>query len=424
MLVELIEKEGLKRELKIEIPAEEVDKAYKKIYADMSKKIKLDGFRPGKIPPNVIRKRFHREATAEVIDSMINEHYPKAIRENQLEPVGTPVLTNVDVDEGKPLKFSLGIEVMPKLEDIKIDGITAEEIKIEVTDSEVDEVVEITRKQQAALRTVDRPANKTDLLICDLEPIQGAIEGLGDTPMDNQEIDLDSPKTVKEFKEALPGTKRDDVKEIILSFPEHHSDKKFAGKSVTFKTTVKEVKEKILPELNDDFAKRLGLGETYLEFKINLRKRMEAERRAELLRKQKRDIVDQVVDKNEFDVPEAMLDSYFKNVIEDIKRQNQDVDEKEIREKYRPIGINTVKWYLLYHRLAVLEKIEVSAEDTEKWIKSFAESYRMEFGKAKEILTQTGKSEEIKDGILEDKVIEFLLSKTNSGQESKETKEG
>ncbi|MEE9441240.1 MAG: trigger factor [candidate division Zixibacteria bacterium] len=424
MLVEVIDKEGLKRELNIKIPAEEVDKAYQKVYADMGKKVKLDGFRPGKVPKDVIRKRFHREATAEVIDSLINKHYSEAICEKNLEPVGTPVLTNVDIDEGKPLQLSFGIEVMPKLDEIKIDGLKAEEIKAEVTDSEIDEVVEITRKQQATLRTVDRPANETDMLICDLEPIDGAIEGLGDTPMNNQEIDLDSPKTVKEFKEALPGAKRDDVKDVVLSFPEDHVDKKFAGKSVTFKTTVKEVKVRILPELNDDFAKRLGLEETFLEFKINLRKRMEAERKTELLRIQKRDIIDQIVEKNEFDVPEAMLESYFKNIIKDMKQQNQEVDEKEIREKYRPIGINSAKWYLLYHRLAVLEKIEVSAEDTENWIKRFAESYRMEFDKAKEILTQTGKAAEIKDGILEDKVIEFLLSKTDTDQKSKETKEG
>ncbi|MCK5127813.1 MAG: trigger factor, partial [candidate division Zixibacteria bacterium] len=411
--IEVVEKDGLKRELNIEIPADVVDTAYEKIYNQLSKNAKIPGFRPGKIPMNVVRKKFKPEATAEIVDELVNKHYHEAIKEKKLEPVGTPVLSKVDIDEGKAMTFTLGIEVMPVIEDIKYDGLKIEKQDHTIEDKDVDEVVEMMRKQQASLSSVDREAKEADMLICDLEPIGGAVDALNsDVPLVNQEIDLDGPNTVKEFKDALIGAKRDEVKEVVLSYPEDFTDRKFAGKSITFKTTVKEVKERVLPELNDGFAKLTGMAETYLEFKIKLREQMAKEKEAEGARKTKKEIVDQMIEKNSFDVPDAMVETYLKNVVEDNKQQNEKADEKEIREKYRPMGIETVRWYLIYHRLATQEKIEVSSQDTEKWIKRFADNYRMEMDKAKEILAQTGKASEIKDGLLEEKVLDFLTQKT------------
>ena len=420
MNIEVVQKDGLKRELNIEIPADVVDAAYNKIFQTLSLKAKIDGFRPGKIPLKVIKSRFKQEATAEIVDDLVNKYYTEAIKEKNLEPVGTPVLSKVDIEEGKPMTFTLGIEVMPKLETIGFDGISVEKKEAKVEDKDIDAVVEMMRKQKASLESVEREAQPTDMLICDLEPVAGFIEGLGEIPLANQEIDLDSPNTIKEFREALTGAKRDDSREIVLSYPEDHADAKFAGKSVTFKTTVKEVKERVLPELTDAFAKQTGMGETVPELKIKLREQMMQEQEAELARKRKKTIVDQMVEKNSFDVPDAMVETYLTNVIEDQKQQNEKVDEKAIREQYRSMGVDTVRWYLIYHRLAAQEKIEVSAEDTEKWIKRFADNYRMDVGKAKEILAKTGRASEIKDGLLEEKVLEFLQSKVGAQNGAKE----
>jgi len=409
--VEIITKEGLKRELNIEVPAEVVGDAYVRAYEQIRKKAKIDGFRPGKAPINVIRNRFKPEATAEIVDELINRFYHEAVREKKLEPVGTPVLTRVDVDEGKPLIFTLGIEVLPELEAIARDGLEVNEPDGSVADKDVDELLASIRHDAASLRTVNRAAEKSDVVICDLEPIAGAVEGIGDMPLSNQEIDLESPRTVEPFKKGLTGARQDEMREVILTYPENHEDKQFAGKTVTFRVVAKEIKERVLPELNDAFAKRVGMGETLLELRLSLRQRLEQERRAEIGRMQKRQIIDQMVGRNVFDVPETMVESYLKNIVEDHREHDPKADEKQIREKYRPAGINMVRWYLLYHRLAVLEKIEVSPEDTENWIKRFAENYRMDAGRAKEILNKTGRQAEIRDGILEDKVLAFLLSK-------------
>ncbi len=420
MKVEVVEKEGLKRELTVEIPADIVDAEYEKVYKELRNKAKLDGFRPGKTPVSVIKSKFKPEATAEVVDQLINKYYVEAIKDEKLEPVGTPVLSNVDIEEGKPMSFTLGIEIMPIIDTIAFDKLTVEKTDLKVEDKEVDTILEEIRKEQATLKAVDRKATESDVVFVDLEPTGGVIEALGDTPLQNQQIEMDGMNTVKEFKEGLLGVKRDETREITLLYPDDYQVEKFAGKSVTFNTVVKEVKERILPELTDDFAKQTNMATTMLELKLNLRKNLEKEKEAEIARHQKKIIVDQMSEMNNFDVPETMVDTYLKNVVDEQKQKNDKVDEGEIREKFHPIGVSTVRWYLLYHRLAVQEKIEVSPEDTENWIKRFAEQYRMDVGKAKEILAKTGRANEIKDGLLEEKVLDFLISKAGGKTEPSE----
>ncbi|MCP4567138.1 MAG: trigger factor [FCB group bacterium] len=411
MKIDVVEKEGLKRELTIEVPAEIVDETFEKIYTAYRLKAKIDGFRPGKVPLNVIRKRFKGDATAALIDELTQKYYEEAIKETKLEPVGNPTLSDFDVDDGKPLTFTIGIEVMPQIDSVKHENITVNDEKFVVPDKDVDQALENFRKGQAEVRPVERPAGDDDVLVCDLEPT--AEPGFFDQDKyENQEIDLSNEFTDKEFREGLAGCRPEDVREIKIDYADDYGNERFAGKSVSYKITVREVKERILPPLNDDLAKMSGQAETLLELKLSIRKQMETELETQTARVRKKTIIDQVVAQNVIEVPETMLESYLKGVIEDNKKQDEKADEKELREKYSPIGTASIQWYLLYHRLAIQEKIEVSPEDTENWIKKFAESYRMEIPKAKEILAKTGRVGEIKDGILEEKVLDFLASTT------------
>ena len=423
MNIEVVEKEGLKRELNIELPAEVVNEEYEKVYNEYRKKAKIKGFRPGKIPATVVRNRFKQEATADVVDNLINKYFPEALEEKKLEPIGKPVLSKVDIGEGKPLTFTIGFEILPEIESVKYDAMVIDEPVIDVPDSEIDKVLDQMRKGNAEIRSLERPAGEHDIVIGDLEIIEGDLEA--DTKaMQNQEIDLDNEYTVKEFREGLIGASRDETREIKISYPDDYSDQNFAGKSLTYKVLVKEIKERILPQLNDDFAKLIGQGETLLELRLAIRKHIEQEKKSEAARGAKKSIIDQMVEKNPIEVPESMVESYLNGVIEDYQKNEEKFDEKELREKYRPVGINSVRWYLLFHRLAVQEKIEVSAQDTENWIKMFAANYRMEVPQANELLAKTGKASEIKDGLLEEKIVDFLMSKAEKKQGTAENKEG
>jgi trigger factor len=421
--IEVVEKEGLKRELKIEVPANIVDEAYEKVYDEYRKKIKIKGFRPGKVPAKVVRGRFKQEATADVADSLINKYFSEALQEKKLEPIGKPVVSNIEIDEGKPMTFTVGIEIMPEIDNVNFDNLAVEEPPIEVPDEEVDTVLEQLRKGNAEIRSVDRAAENSDILICDLEVVEGEVE-TEENALLNQEIDLDNQYTVQEFREGLVGAKRDEKREIKIEYGDDYQDKNFAGKSIKYSVSIKEVKERVLPPLNDAFAKQVGQGETLLELKLAIRKHIEGEKKTDAARAAKKMLIDQLIERNPIEVPESMLTSYIDGVIEDFKKNKEKFDETEIREKYHPIGLSAVRWYLLFHRLAAQEKIEVSSEDTENWIKKFAENYRMEVPQAKELLAKTGKASEIRDGILEEKVVDFLMSNTDGKPGTAENKEG
>lgn len=411
MNIEVVAKEGLKRELTIEVPADIVDQTYSKIYDELRKKVKIDGFRPGKIPEKVIRNRFKQEATAELVDELVGKYLRDALIEKKLEPAGDPVLSKVDVAEGKPLTFTIGVEVMPTIETIKYDNLTIQEAKTDIPDSDVDHIIEHIRKANSELRGVERPAAIGDVLICDLEATGGETAVLEGKTLANQEIDLGNEMTVKEFRDELAGVKRDETRDVTINYAADYSDQLFAGKTVTYKIHVKEVKERILPPVDDNFAKMAGQGETVLELRLNIRKRLEEDKKQDQKRTDQTKLIEQLVAQNQVEVPESMVESYLKNVIDDFKQGKEPFDEKEIREKYRPAGMGSIRWYLLFHRLAELEKIEVSKEDSENWLKRFAERYKMDIPKAREVVAKTGKASEIRDGILENKVLDFLAGK-------------
>ena len=411
MHIEVVEKEGLKREMTVEVPADIVEEKYGKVYDHFRKSAQIKGFRPGKAPLTLIRSRFKDEATAEVIDDLIGDYFDKALREKKLEPVGKPTVSKIDVDEGKPLTFTIGFEIMPTIDRVQYDNLVVEEPVLEVPDGEVDRVLENLRRNRAEIRPVERAAEPADIVICDLEIPDGGVD-IGDGALANQEIELDNEYTVREFREGLVGAKRDEEREITIAYPENYSDEKFAGKSVRYRVKIKEVKERILPLINDGFAKLVGFEGTFLELKLDIRRRLEMDVRADAARMRRRSVIDQVVNGNPIVVPEAMVESYLNGVVEDHRKNKLEFEEKDVREKYRPLGVNAVRWHLLYHRLAEQENIEVSSEDTENWTSRFADNYRMDVAKARELLAKSGKAEEIKDGILEDKVVDFLLSKT------------
>lgn len=423
MQIELIEKDGLKRELNIQVPAEIVSEAYTKIYSEYRKKANIKGFRQGKAPLDIIRRKFKHEATHDLIDDLVNKYFVQALEEKKLDPVGEPVISKIDVDEGKPLTFTVGIEVMPDIDSVKYEDLVVEEPEIEIPDNMVDNVIERLRFNNSDVRAVERPSGEKDLVICDLEISNGDVD-LGPAPLTNQEIDLSDEYTVKEFREGLTGVKRDDVRELTAVYPEEYADEKFAGKSVSYKVSVKEVKERILPIVNDAFARQTGGGETLLELRMSIRKGLEENMRGDIRKADKKQIVDQVVAQNPIGVPETMTASYLDGVVKDIREHEKDVDEVKIREQYRPLAEHAVRWYFLYHRLAMQENIKAEPADIDKWTQRFADNYHMDIARAKEILAKSGRAEEIKDGILEEKVVDFLMSKAQVKKVAPANKEG
>jgi trigger factor len=403
--------EGLVREIEVEIPAETVDAAFAEYYHKYRKDANIPGFRPGKAPLAIIKSKYDKEIQEDVLEQLIRGSYTQAIRDNNIDLAAPPTFPSFELKEGAPLKYIIRLEVMPRIESVNYEGLKLPIDNIQAHDSEVDAVVEDLRQKAADIRTVNRPALATDIVKMDIKKLEDPDKILLQDEFPGAEIDLSSPITVKEFREEMVNSKPGDEKDIVINYPADYAVRRFAGKMVKHHCRILEIKEKILPEVNDDFARRVGNLATVDELRLKIREDIKRQKQIEHEKWKKNEIRHQVIDKNQIEVPEGMIENYLDNFMEDFKKHYRDFDKEKIRTYYRPLAIEAIRWHLLSARLAELEKIEVLPEDTEKWIEEFAERYRMEIDKAKAALSESGRIEEIKDSILEDKIFDFLISK-------------
>ncbi len=411
MKVEVKELEGLKRELTIAIEAEQVNQQMEQLFGEVQKKANLKGFRPGKAPMNVIKQTYGDSVKADAIDELIKKSYPQALDEKALNVATHPTITNLDFNDDGSFNYTAEVEVMPVIEKVDYEGLEIVEPKVEVEDKEVDEFMEHLRQRYAEFRTLNRPAGENDTVVLDLEKIADETSAIEESTFENSQVDLSNANTIKEFKEHLPGMSAGDEKEIQVVYADDYPDEKFAGAKITYKTKVKEVKERILPEINDGFAKQTKQAETALELRMKIRKEIAHQKEDSLKRAKRQQIIGQLCRKNAIDVPDGMLDHYLDGVVEDIKKEGKTLDEAEVRKHYRPIGVDSIRWHLLTHRLAELENIRVEGPDLEAFVQRFAQGYEMSSEQAKQVLTQSGRLNDIRESILEDKVLDFLSGK-------------
>ena len=403
--------EGLKRELMIEVPADRVKSETDKMFAEVKRSVVLKGFRKGKAPMNLVRSLYAEQVKADVVDELIKDTLPEAVKEKDLHVASRPTLTDLKFGDDGSLVYSATVEVMPEVTTVKYDDLTVSSAPLEVADHEVNEVVEYVRKKYSDLRIVEREAREGDVVVVDLKKIHDPKLVLKTDSFPNSEVDLGNAMTVKEFREQLPGLKVGDHKEIEVKYPADYSDALFAGAELKYLCTVKTVKERLMPEFDDAFAKQTGQAETALELRLKIREDITRQKGDAQYRTQKAEIIRHLCTVNPVLIPDGMVEEYLDSVVEDFKKNYPDVKEEEIRKDYRQHGINSMRWDLLRHTLAEQEKLEVLPADTENWISGFAARNNMTLEQAREALTRSGKVTNLRESLLEDKVLQFLLGK-------------
>jgi trigger factor len=407
--IDVKEVSELRREVSVEIPTQTVQAEVDKKLADLGKEAKVDGFRKGKVPLSVVRTKFGEQARAEAIDELVRQSLTQAVRDNELRMAGQPTMTAFDFDDAGVLTYKAEVEVFPVVEKVAFDGLELQAVEQKVEDEEVDEVVEQYRKQLSELRPLQRAAEESDIIVCDLTKEADTKEVLETDSFPDSQIDLANPATIREFREQLPGLKAGDEKQIEVVYEDDYSDPNFAGARIMYNCSVKSVNERILPEVNDQFATRTGLGESALEVRLKIRQHLLAEREAGQRRAHRQELVGLICGKNDVPIPEGLISKYLDGLIQDFRQRNEEFDEEELREKYRPVGINMMRWDLLWHTLVDQERIEVLPEDTENWIKGFAAHHGVPIEQARESLLKAGKAQELRESILEEKVLNFLM---------------
>lgn len=403
--VSVTEEKAWKRILEIEVSREKVDDEFDAVYEKYKAHSKIPGFRKGKAPMDLVKLRFKDAMEKEVVESLVPKAYEDAIKETSLSPISLPVVKDLQFQKGTPLKFKAEVDVKPEIEVKDYKGIKLARKIRQITEEDVNRFLNYLREDFAELHPVEREAKFYDHLIVDLVKHQ---EGKHEK-LENQQLFLDPHNMIKEFQDALLDAKSGDEKEIEVNYSPDFHNKKLAGKNVEYTIKVKQIKEKILPEANDDFAKMVGGYKDLAELKTKVREDLTKKAMLDSEKDLRNEAINQVIKINFFEVPQTLLNFYLDSLIEDLKKKYRKVDEAKIRDEYKEIGADHIRWDYLFHKIAEKEKIEVNQEEIEEWTKKFAQDYKMEKEKAEKLLGTPQNTKRIRENILEDKVVAFLL---------------
>ena len=409
------------RELEIEIPAEVVEKETQRVTREFTRLARIPGFRPGKAPAELVRRRFWDDIKSEVLHSLIPSSLQDAFREGNLNPVGNPSIAELQFEPAKPLRFKASFEVLPEFTLGEFKGLSVEAAKVEVTDQDVEQELERLREQAATYMPVeDRPAEDGDTVVASLVGVvTNAKEKREPLVLDEVEVHLGEEGTMEAFSQGLQGVRAEEERQFDAPYPDGYPDARLAGQTVAFTARVKAVRRKQLPTLDDEFAQQVGNYKTVQELTQKLRQDMQqaAARQEKELTQQR--LLDELLSRHEFPLPEALVQHQIDMrlerrvralVAQGIDPQQVQVDWAKVRRDQREGAIRDLKLGLLLERIAKVENLQSTEEEVASEIERLAQSSNQTPEAVRARLTKEQGLDRIESAIRSEKVIEFLHS--------------
>jgi trigger factor len=407
-----------RREIAVEIPADEVSRQTEALIQKYQKLARLPGFRKGHVPASIIRQRFAEDIKTDVVESLVPRYFRQEADKRGLVPVSQPRVTDLHIHEGEPLRFKASFEVLPEIHVEDYKELRADKPVITVTDEQVEEALNHLREQHATFAAIEgRPLAEGDFaqVALDGKPKVGAGQPVH---MDDVLVEIAGKNTMPEFTENLRGAAAGDEKTFEVKYPEDSSDERLAGHTFDYTVKVLSLKQKNLPELNDDFAKEVGEFSGIDDLKKRIRENMEAEKTHTAEREAKDKLVAELVKRNDFEVPEAMVERQIDVRVErglralavqgmrpeDIKK----MDVNRLRAGQREQAVQEVKASLLLDKVADLEKVEVTAEEIEQGIRALATQTKQSSETVRARLTRDGALDRIRNRIRHEKTLNLL----------------
>jgi trigger factor len=410
-----------RRELDLEIPAEDVSKATERVAKEIARVARVPGFRPGKAPVSLIKRRYADDIKGEVLQSLVPEKVEKAVAEQKLSPVSQPQVDKLDFNEGQPLKFRAVFEVLPEFELGKYKGLDIEMPAMEVSEADVNKALEETRERAAAFAPVEgRVVENGDFVQLKLA---GTPEGGGDPiQADSVMCHVGAEETMAPFNENLLGANVGDHKTFDVDYPADYPDAKLAGKKFHYDADVTGIKVKKLPELNDDFAKDVSDATTLDELKNKIRQSLEHEREHRRKDLQREKIIFELVKGHDFPVPESLVehqkDVRLERVVRSLAQQGVDpravnLDWVSLRQRQQDRAKEDVKAELIIDRIASAENIEVSEEDVQHELEHLGGHSGESAEAIRARLTKQGALDRMKAKLRSDKTLDWLAQNAN-----------
>lgn len=402
----------IERVLTISVPAARIEEKVTAEVAKTARTIRIDGFRKGKVPVSVVKKRYGQSIRLEAVEQIMRDAYVEAIQSESLQPAGMPSIEPKNIAEGADLEFVAKVEVYPTIELADASAIEVKRVVSEVTDADVDNMLETLRKQNAEWAAVEREAADGDQVTIDFEGFLGdeAFEG---GKAEGHKLVLGSNTMIPGFESGIVGIKAGEERTISVTFPEQYQAEHLAGKETTFKITAHEVAEQVLPELNDEFAEKFGLEEATLEgLKAEVRKNMERELNQALKAKLKNSLFDGLLANNPVEVPKALVDQEIDGLRQQAARQfgGQGFDASQLpAELFQDEATKRAKLGLLISEVIQKNELKVEDERVQAFLEDMAQAYQEPqqvidfYLKNKEQLAQ------VQSAVLEEQVVDKLL---------------
>jgi trigger factor len=413
----------VKKKMSMEIPWSEVKEELDAVYTAIGKKAKIKGFRPGKVPRNILETYFKGQAEEETITNIVNKYYWQTLEEQGISPVSRPEINQEGMKENTDFSFSASFETEPEFEPQGYKGMTVEKDFIKVSDDDVQKRIDEIRQMFATIEEVveDRPAAEGDFVVMDFT---GSMDGQSYDELKAQDsfLEIGSKKFVPGFEEQLVGIKKGETREIKVKFPDDYHESKFASQDVTFTVTVKSVREKKLPDNDETFIKNFEKYDSFDDFKEDVRKSLEekAQRMSEV--NLQNSITDNLIKENEIEVPATMLERQIYYMMLDTQKRmvSAGIDEKtamdfgfKMRDKYKDDAAKIVKSFVILKKIAQKESFVAEEGDLEKYLQDLAQQSGRDYESLRTMYKSEDREDSLKMEIIQKKVFDFIEQNAN-----------
>lgn len=405
-----------RQSLEIVVPVPDVEAETERVVASLQKKVRIPGFRPGKVPADLIRSRYQSDIRHEVLEKLLPRHFFERAEREGLAVVGTPNVKDVHFEKGQPLKFTAEFEVAPSIELKEYKELTVPYQDPEITDEDVARRLEQLRQQKAEYVNVDpRPLESGDYAVVALESLAGVEQPVR---QDELILEIGGDETLSDFTANLLGASPGDEKEFDVRYPEDYGQAKLAGKTVRFHARVKGIRRKEVPEANDEFARDLGDYQNLEEVREAVRKALFAERQFFAQQEAKNKLVEQLVEAHEFPVPEAFVDRQIELQVErnlemlaaeGVDPRSVKLDWAKVKESQRDKAVRDVKASLLINKIADAEQIYATQDEVDREVQRLARQAREPVAATRKRLEKEDAIRNIASRIRTEKTLEFLF---------------
>ncbi len=413
-----MEAETCKKELVIEIPVDVLRKESENVTAQYQRTARIPGFRRGHAPATLVRQHFRDAIRKQVVQSLVPKFFERAVKEQKLAVVGEPRFEDLKFDDEQPLTCKAMFEVLPEFELGDYKNLEAEEDPGTVTEADVDQALEELRQGAATYEVVeDRPADNDDYV---LVSYQGRdVKEPGAPPLEARDavVPLGGKGTVAAFSTNLRGAKSGEVREFDVAYPDDYPQKSLAGKTFRYRVEVQSIKKKVVPAVDDELAKSVSESETLADLRVKLRAELETRRRHQVEKVTMSKLLEQLVNRGQFPVPQALVEAQLDHKIENlvtrlvaqrIDPRSTEIDWRKLREESWPEAEKEVRGSLILERVAEAEGIEVTEEEVDELVRATAEERHEPPAALKTRLTREGTLDRIKTSRRSQKALEFI----------------